>query len=48
MIDPSVEKLAQDISDLFMIFGNETPIEEVEKLIAVRDAEIIAIARGSR
>ncbi len=48
MTDPSVEKLAQDISDLFMIFGNETPIEEVEKLIAVRDADIIAIAKGEK
>lgn len=41
-IDASVERVAQDIQDLFLMFGNETPIEDVEKLIAARDAEIIA------
>jgi hypothetical protein len=44
-LDASVKKLAQDIEDLYMFHGNETPIEEVEKLIAVRDAEIIAMSK---
>jgi hypothetical protein len=44
-LDASVKKLAQDIEDLYMFHGNETPIEEVEKLIAVRDSEIIAMSK---
>jgi hypothetical protein len=46
-LDASVKKLAQDIEDLYMFHGNETPIEEVEKLIAVRDSEIIAMSKKS-
>jgi hypothetical protein len=44
-LDASVKRLAQDIEDLYMFHGNETPIEEVEKLIAVRDEEIIAMSK---